>query len=154
MAARVFVFGSINTDLVVYVAHLPRPGETIGGGTYQSFPGGKGANQAVAAARAGAAVQLYGCLGDDAFGRERLASLEETGVSTGGVRVLPGVASGVAGIKSLYRPVAQLHSSCHFHSVNLHRDGICPRCHWSVHLQSRGKVDRGNRSGSGMIALP
>ena len=98
MAARVFVFGSINTDLVVYISRLPQPGETIGGGTYQSFPGGKGANQAVAAARAGAAVQLYGCLGDDAFGRERLASLEETGVSTRGVRVLHDVASGVAGI--------------------------------------------------------
>jgi len=98
MAARVFVFGSINTDLVVYVARLPRPGETIGGGTYQSFPGGKGANQAVAAARAGASVHLFGCLGEDAFGRERLASLEKTGVSTRGVRVLPGVASGVAEI--------------------------------------------------------
>jgi ribokinase len=98
MAARVFVFGSINTDLVVYVSRLPQPGETIGGGTYRSFPGGKGANQAVAAARAGAVVQLYGCLGDDAFGRERLASLEQTGVSTRGVRVLPDVASGVAGI--------------------------------------------------------
>jgi ribokinase len=98
MAARVFVFGSINTDLVVYVSHLPQPGETIGGGTYRSFPGGKGANQAVAAARAGAVVQLYGCLGDDAFGRERLASLEQTGVSTRGVRVLPDVASGVAEI--------------------------------------------------------
>ena len=98
MAARVFVFGSINTDLVVYVSRLPQPGETIGGGTYQSFPGGKGANQDVAAARAGAVVQLYGCLGDDAFGRERLASLEETGVSTRGVRVLPDVASGVAEI--------------------------------------------------------
>jgi ribokinase len=98
MAARVFVFGSINTDLVVYVSRLPEPGETIGGGTYRSFPGGKGANQAVAAARAGAAVQLYGCLGDDAFGRERLARLEETGISTRGVRVLPDVASGVAQI--------------------------------------------------------
>jgi len=98
MAAHVFVFGSINTDLVVYVSHLPQPGETIGGGTYRSFPGGKGANQAVAAARAGAVVRLYGCLGDDAFGRERLASLEKTGVSTQGVRVLPDVASGVAEI--------------------------------------------------------
>jgi ribokinase len=98
MAARVFVFGSINTDLVVYIPRLPQPGETIGGGTYQSFPGGKGANQAVAAARAGAEVRLHGCLGDDAFGRERIAALEETGVSTAGVRILPGVASGVAQI--------------------------------------------------------
>ncbi len=98
MAARVYVFGSINTDLVVYSGRLPQPGETIGGGTYGSFPGGKGANQAVAAARAGAEVRLHGCLGDDAFGRERIAALEETGVSTAGVRILPGVASGVAQI--------------------------------------------------------
>jgi ribokinase len=98
MAARVFVFGSINTDLVVYVSRLPQPGETIGGGTYGSFPGGKGANQAVAAARAGAAVQLYGCLGDDAFGRERIESLERTGVSTQGVRILPDAVSGIAQI--------------------------------------------------------
>jgi ribokinase len=98
MAARVFVFGSINTDLVVYVPRLPQPGETIGGGTYGSFPGGKGANQAVAAARAGADVQLHGCLGDDAFGRERIASLEKTGVSTKGVRMLPDAASGIAQI--------------------------------------------------------
>jgi len=98
MAARVFVFGSINTDLVVYVTRLPQPGETIGGGTYGSFPGGKGANQAVAAARAGAAVELYGRLGDDAFGRERIASLEKTGISTRGVLMLPDAASGIAQI--------------------------------------------------------
>jgi ribokinase len=98
MTARVFVFGSINTDLVVYVSRLPQPGETIGGGTYGSFPGGKGANQAVAAARAGAVVKLYGCLGKDAFGRERIASLEKTGVSTRGVRMLSDAASGIAQI--------------------------------------------------------
>jgi ribokinase len=98
MAARVFVFGSINTDLTVYVARLPQPGETIGGGTFGSYPGGKGANQAVAAARAGADVQLYGCLGNDAFGRERIASLEKTGVSTRGVRMLGDAASGIAQI--------------------------------------------------------
>jgi ribokinase len=98
MAAQVFVFGSINTDLVVYVSHLPEPGETIGGGTYGSFPGGKGANQAVAAARAGAVVELFGCLGEDAFGKERIASLEKTGVSTRGVRMLADAASGIAQI--------------------------------------------------------
>jgi ribokinase len=98
MTPRVFVFGSINTDLVVYVPRLPEPGETIGGGTYGSFPGGKGANQAVAAARAGAAVQLFGCLGDDSFGRERIASLQKTGVLTDGVRRLSDAASGIAQI--------------------------------------------------------
>ena len=98
MGGRVFVFGSINTDLVVYVNRLPQPGETVSGTGWASFPGGKGANQAVAAARAGAQVELYGCLGDDLFGRERLKSLEDTGVSTRGVRVLSGVSSGVAQI--------------------------------------------------------
>jgi ribokinase len=70
----------------------------VSGTGWASFPGGKGANQAVAAARAGAQVELHGCLGDDLFGRERLKSLEETGVSTRGVQVLPGVSSGVAQI--------------------------------------------------------
>ncbi len=98
MSGRVFVFGSINTDLVVYVQRLPRPGETVSGGLYESFPGGKGANQAVAAARDGAAVELFGCLGDDPFGTERLASLARAGISTRGVRVLAGVHSGVAQI--------------------------------------------------------
>jgi ribokinase len=96
MSAKVFVFGSINTDLVVYVEQLPKPGETVSGGTYASHPGGKGANQAVAAARAGAAVEMYGCLGDDALGRERLESLAGTGISTRGVRLIAGKHSGVA----------------------------------------------------------
>ena len=98
MSGRVYVFGSINTDLVVYVERLPVPGETVSGGRFAQFPGGKGANQAVAASRAGAQVELYGCLGDDAFGRERLASLRAAGVSTAGVRLLAGAASGIAQI--------------------------------------------------------
>jgi ribokinase len=98
MPAKVLVFGSINTDLVVYVERLPIPGETVGGGTYGSYPGGKGANQAVAAARAGAEVEMFGCLGEDAFGRERISSLEGTGVSTRGVRMIAGIASGIAQI--------------------------------------------------------
>jgi ribokinase len=98
MGGKVFVFGSINTDLVVYVDRLPAPGETVSGGTYASFPGGKGANQAVAAALAGATVEMHCCLGDDLFGRERVASLQRTGVSTRGVRIVPGVASGIAQI--------------------------------------------------------
>ena len=96
MGGRVLVFGSINTDLIVYVEKLPHPGETVTGGTWESFPGGKGANQAVAAARAGAPVAIYGCLGDDGFGKDRLISLAATGIATGGVRVRAGVRSGVA----------------------------------------------------------
>ena len=96
MGGRVLVFGSINTDLIVYVQKLPHPGETVTGGTWDSFPGGKGANQSVAAARAGATVAVYGCLGDDGFGKDRLASLAATGISTAGVRVRAGARSGVA----------------------------------------------------------
>ncbi len=95
---RVLVFGSINTDLVTYVDTLPVPGETVTGGRFETFPGGKGANQAVAAARAGAAVEIYGCVGDDAPGRDRLTSLEEAGVSTRNVTVKKGVHSGIAQI--------------------------------------------------------
>ncbi|MEL0110721.1 MAG: PfkB family carbohydrate kinase, partial [Rickettsiales bacterium] len=61
------VFGSINIDLVLSVAHLPAPGETVLCPGYEAVPGGKGANQAVAAARAGAAVRMIGCVGEDAF---------------------------------------------------------------------------------------
>jgi ribokinase len=95
---KVFVFGSINTDLVVYVDRLPLPGETVIGGTYATFPGGKGANQAVAAALAGAGVEIHGCLGDDSFGRERLSALAAAGIDTKHVPLLPGVASGIAAI--------------------------------------------------------
>ena len=95
---RVLVFGSINTDLVTYVDTLPVPGETVTGGRFETFPGGKGANQAVAAARAGAAVEMFGCVGDDAPGRDRLTSLEEAGVSTRNVIVKKGFHSGIAQI--------------------------------------------------------
>ncbi len=95
---RVLVFGSINTDYVTYVAGLPAPGETVTGGRFESFPGGKGANQAVAAARSGADVEIYGCVGDDALGEARLRGLAEAGVSTRHVVVRPGVHSGIAQI--------------------------------------------------------
>ena len=74
---RIVVIGSANFDLVVPVRHLPRPGETVLGGSMQTVTGGKGANQAVAAARLGAAVSFVGRIGDDDFGdavRERLAA--------------------------------------------------------------------------------
>lgn len=95
---RVLVFGSINTDFVTYVDSLPAPGETATGGKFQSFPGGKGANQAVAAAQAGATVDMFGCVGDDSLGKERMKSLENTGVSTRNIIVKAGVHSGIAQI--------------------------------------------------------
>jgi ribokinase len=92
----VCVAGSLNMDLVVQTPALPAPGETILGGPFATFPGGKGANQAVAAARAGAEVRMIGAVGDDAYGSELLAGLEQNGVETREVLRRAGVASGVA----------------------------------------------------------
>ena len=72
MPPRITVVGSLNTDLVIRAPHLPSVGETVTGGEFATFPGGKGANQAVAAARLGARVAMVGCVGGDDFGR-RLA---------------------------------------------------------------------------------
>jgi ribokinase len=74
------VVGSINLDLVARVERLPRPGETVSGAELSRFPGGKGANQAVAAARMGARVRLVGAVGEDGFADEALAGLVEAGV--------------------------------------------------------------------------
>jgi len=74
------VVGSINLDLVARVERLPRPGETIAGSTFERFPGGKGANQAVAAARLGARVRLAGAVGTDSLAEEALAGLHAAGV--------------------------------------------------------------------------
>jgi ribokinase len=74
------VVGSVNLDLVARVERLPRPGETVSGATFERVPGGKGANQAVAAARLGAPVRFVGCVGSDPFAEEALAGLREAGV--------------------------------------------------------------------------
>ena len=83
------VFGSINIDLVTPVARLPGPGETVVGRGYDVVPGGKGANQALAAARAGAAVRMVGCVGRDAFADPALALLAAGGVDLSAVRRCP-----------------------------------------------------------------
>ncbi|TYB94566.1 ribokinase [Micromonospora sp. WP24] len=95
MSARVVVVGSTNLDLVVTAPQLPRPGETVLGEDFRTVPGGKGANQAVAAARAGAACDFVGAVGDDEFGVQLRASLVGSGVDVGRLRTVPG-ASGVA----------------------------------------------------------
>ena len=74
------VVGSINLDLVTRVDRLPRPGETLSGATLERVPGGKGGNQAVAAARLGANVRMVGCVGADPMAEEALAGLRAAGV--------------------------------------------------------------------------
>lgn len=83
----ILVFGSINADVIVPVPHLPIAGETVPGGDFSLLPGGKGANQAVAARRAGAEVAMAGAVGNDVFAEVALKGLRESGVETGLVRV-------------------------------------------------------------------
>jgi ribokinase len=95
-APRLTVVGSINLDLVVRAERLPRPGETVTGARFSRVPGGKGANQAVAAARLGADVAFVGCVGRDPVADEALAVLREAGVAE---RLLVGDApTGIASI--------------------------------------------------------
>lgn len=94
--AKVLVVGSANTDMVVQTNRFPDPGETLLGGAFHMFPGGKGANQAVAAARMGAPVTFVCALGDDLFGRNALEGYSREGIDTSWVQTLEGMASGVA----------------------------------------------------------
>ncbi len=92
------MLGSINMDLVTEVVRLPRPGETVTGRSFARYPGGKGANQAVAAARMGGQVAFYGKVGEDLFGEELLAGLRQEGVCVDAVGREPAVPSGIATI--------------------------------------------------------
>ncbi len=94
--AVVVVVGSSNTDMVAPVPHIPGVGETVLGSDLIIAPGGKGANQAVAAARLGAEVRFIGAVGDDAFGSSALAGLREEGIDVGLLRTVRDVPSGVA----------------------------------------------------------
>ncbi|HQR12162.1 MAG TPA: ribokinase [Casimicrobiaceae bacterium] len=84
----VVVFGSINVDLVAHVARIPLPGETLAGTSFGTSPGGKGANQALAARRAGAKVRMFGAVGRDAFAASALANLDAEGIDLSGVAAL------------------------------------------------------------------
>ncbi len=95
-AAAVVVFGSLNMDLIVRASRLPVPGETLTGDIFLTAGGGKGANQAVAAARMGAMTRLVGRVGDDAFGDQLRANLAASGVELSGVEQSTGVSTGVA----------------------------------------------------------
>ena len=96
MPSTVIVIGSINVDLVVAADHLPAPGETVSGGRFSVHDGGKGANQAVAAARAGAQVSLIGAAGADEHGDRALAALRAEGIDVERVRRVDTEVTGVA----------------------------------------------------------
>lgn len=82
---KVVVVGSVTMDVTAFASPLPKPGETVLGTRFETIPGGKGANQAIAAARAGGSVAMIGCIGTDAFGDEVLANLEREGIDVAGV---------------------------------------------------------------------
>jgi ribokinase len=93
---RVVVVGSLNVDLVTHVERHPKPGETVLGSGLARLAGGKGANQAVAACAAGAAVVMVGCVGADEAGSAYVARLSALGIDTCSIRVVPDVATGHA----------------------------------------------------------
>lgn len=96
MQAKVVVVGSLNMDLVTRANRLPRAGETLAGESFTTVSGGKGANQAVAAARLGAQVAMVGCVGDDAYGEQLRAALLAEQIDCQAVTAVTGVSSGVA----------------------------------------------------------
>src|SRR6202047_524822 len=98
MAAKphILVVGSSNTDLVVFCDRLPRPGETVLGGQFHMFGGGKGANQAVAAARAGGFVTFLGAYGPDTFGAEARDRLVKEGINVDRFQCVQSLPSGIA----------------------------------------------------------
>jgi ribokinase len=95
MRKRIVVVGSINLDLVAATQRIPLRGETVAGSSFRTFSGGKGANQAVAAARLGSPVTLIGKVGQDSFGTQLRDSLAESGVDTDAIGIVPG-STGVA----------------------------------------------------------
>lgn len=96
---KLVVLGSVNADHVLQVASFPRPGETLHGHSYCVIPGGKGANQAVAAARLGADIAFIASVGDDSFGREMCEAFAKEGMNTEAVMIEEGVPTGIAMIQ-------------------------------------------------------
>jgi ribokinase len=92
----IVVLGGINMDLVTITSRFPEAGETVAGSRFLTYPGGKGANQAVAAARMGAKVFMVGRVGDDIFGSQLLEALTQSGVNVSGVGMAADASSGIA----------------------------------------------------------
>ena len=94
--AKICVIGSLNMDLCVGTPRVPVMGETILGGGFFTCPGGKGANQAAAAAKLGADVTMIGCVGGDAFGAQLVENLQASGVNTEHIRIIEKASTGIA----------------------------------------------------------
>ncbi len=133
MAAAIVVVGSSNIDLVMKMPRLPKVGETVTDATFVQAFGGKGANQAVGAARAGGDVAFVGCVGDDAYGGQVIENLQADGIDTRFVFAETGVASGTALIMVGRR------------GPELHRGG--PRGELPPDPRARGPRARGPRAG-------
>lgn len=93
---KLIVFGSVNADHVLQIPYFPRPGETLMGRNYQVIAGGKGANQAVAAARLGADIGFIACVGSDSFGQNIIQSFAQDGINTDYISTIPSTPTGVA----------------------------------------------------------
>jgi ribokinase len=96
MKPKIVVLGSSNTDMICRVPHIPKPGETVLGGDFFTVQGGKGANQAVAAARAGGNVTFIACVGNDLFGKQAIESYKADGIDTSCIEIVDNVPTGVA----------------------------------------------------------
>lgn len=96
---KLTVLGSINADHVIQVPHFPQPGETLSGQNYHIVYGGKGANQAVAAARLGAKVDFIACIGEDKIGLEMKQAFQKDGINTDSIATIQGETTGIAMIQ-------------------------------------------------------
>ena len=95
-SSSIVVAGSLNTDMILNVSRMPRPGETVLGGSFAMVGGGKGANQAIAAARTGGNVSFVGRVGEDGFGQQSLCAFKDAGIGVDHVAIDASIASGVA----------------------------------------------------------
>ncbi len=96
MKPKITVIGSSNTDMICRVPSIPLPGETLMGTEFSTVQGGKGANQAVAAARAGGDVTFIACVGNDAFGQQAIEAYQKEGIDTSCIQKIDGASTGVA----------------------------------------------------------
>ena len=98
MSKKILVIGSSNTDMVVKSEKIPKPGETILGGKFFMNPGGKGANQAVAASKSGASVSMIARVGSDQYGEKAIKALADKGINTDSMHVVSDAPTGIASI--------------------------------------------------------